>query len=212
MVPIPSEVRMNRRLVSFLVASCAAAAAPAHAAGPAEWPQWRGPARDGRLSGLPARSSWPETLAPGWKLKVGAGHSSPVVSGGRVYEFSRESEAEVVRALDLDTGRELWKQSYPVAYEMNPAATGHGKGPKSTPVVAGGRLFTLGITGVLTAWDAATGRQLWRKTFEAAHRATAPAFGTATSPAVDGERLIAFVGGDGDGALAAFDVRTGAQL
>jgi hypothetical protein len=66
-----------------------------------------------------------------------------------VYEFSREAEAEVVRALDLATGKELWKQSYPVAYEMNPAATGHGKGPKSTPVVADGRLFTLGITGVL---------------------------------------------------------------
>ena len=80
-----------------------------------------------------------------------------------MYEFSREGEAEVVRALDLGTGRELWKQSYPVAYEMNPAATGHGKGPKSTPVVADGRLFTLGITGVLSAWDAASGRLAWRK-------------------------------------------------
>jgi outer membrane protein assembly factor BamB len=117
-----------------------------------------------------------------------------------------------VRALDLGTGRELWKQSYPVAYEMNPAATGHGKGPKSTPVVAGGRLFTLGITGVLSAWDAASGRLAWRKTFEAAHRATAPAFGTAASPVVDGERLIAFVGGDNDGALTAFDVKTGSEL
>ena len=64
-----------------------------------------------------------------------------------MYEFSREGEAEVVRALELGSGRELWKQSYPVAYEMNPAATGHGKGPKSTPVVADGRLFTLGING-----------------------------------------------------------------
>jgi outer membrane protein assembly factor BamB len=95
---------------------------------------------------------------------------------------------------------------------MNPAATGHGKGPKSTPVVASGRLFTLGITGVLSAWDAASGRLLWRKTFETAHKATAPEFGTAMSPVVDGERLIAFVGGDGDGALAAFDVKTGSRL
>jgi outer membrane protein assembly factor BamB len=203
---------MNRRLVLPL-AFVSAAATPALVATPAdEWPQWRGPARDGHLSGLAARASWPETLAPAWKLKVGAGHSSPVVSGGRVYEFSREAEAEVVRALDLATGKELWKQSYPVAYEMNPAATGHGKGPKSTPVVADGRLFTLGITGVLSAWDAASGRLLWRNTFEKSHRATSPAFGTAASPVVDGSRLIAFVGGDGDGALTAFDVKTGAAI
>src|SRR5262245_53713118 len=121
MAPIPFGGPMSRRLALVLASLCASAAALALAATPAdEWPQWRGPARDGHLSGLTARASWPETLAPAWKLKVGAGHSSPVVSGGRVYEFSREAEAEVVRALDLATGRELWKQSYPVAYEMNP--------------------------------------------------------------------------------------------
>jgi outer membrane protein assembly factor BamB len=203
-----------RRLVSIIgCAACALAAALPAAAGAAdEWPQWRGPARDGHLSGLQPRASWPEALAPGWKLKVGVGHASPVVSAGRVYEFSREGEAEVVRALELDSGRELWKQSYPVAYEMNPAASGHGKGPKSTPVLADGRLFTLGITEVLSAWDAPSGRLLWRKSFEASHRATAPAFGTAMSPLVDGERLIAYVGSDSDGELAAFDVKTGREL
>jgi outer membrane protein assembly factor BamB len=204
---------MMRRFAFLLAGCCAGALALVHAGSAAdEFPQWRGPARDGHLIGLTAPASWPEALAPAWKLKVGAGHSSPVVSGGRVYEFSREAEAEVVRALDLATGKELWKQSYPVAYEMNPAATGHGKGPKSTPVVADGRLFTLGITGVLSAWDAASGRLLWRNTFEKAHRATSPAFGTAASPVVDGSRLIAFVGGDGDGALTAFDVKTGSPL
>ncbi len=176
-----------------------------------EWPQWRGPARDGRAS-LKPRASWPESLAPAWKLTVGVGHASPIVSAGRVYQFSREGEAEVVRALELGSGRELWKASYPVAYEMNPAATGHGKGPKATPVVADGRLFTLGITGVLSAWDAASGRLLWRRSFEKAHRTTAPDFGTAASPVVDGERLIAFVGGNADGELAAFDVKTGTTL
>ena len=201
-----------RRLVLFCGFAAAAVAVPSMAGAVDEWPQWRGPARDGRVGTLAPRAAWPESLAPGWKLKVGIGHASPVVSGGRVYEFSREGEAEVVRALELDSGRELWKQSYPVAYEMNPAATGHGKGPKSTPVLAGGRLFTLGITEVLSAWDAPSGRLLWRKTFEAGHRASAPAFGTAMSPLVDGERLIAYVGGDSDGELAAFDVKTGAEL
>ena len=200
------------RPVLFLGFAAAALAATSLAGAADEWPQWRGPARDGHIGTLAERAAWPEALAPGWKLKVGTGHASPVVSGGRVYEFSREGEAEVVRALELGTGRELWKQSYPVAYEMNPAATGHGKGPKATPVIADGRVFTLGITEVLSAWDAASGRLLWRKTFESGHRATAPAFGTAASPIVDGERLIAFVGGDGDGELAAFDVRTGALV
>ena len=126
------------------------------------------------MSGLAPRASWPEALTPGWKLKVGIGHSSPIVSGDRVYQFSREAENEVVRALDLASGRELWKQAYPVAYEMNPAATGHGKGPKSTPTLADGRLFTFGITGVLSAWNAADGRLLWRKSFETSHRSHLP--------------------------------------
>ena len=118
----------------------------------------------------------------------------------------------MVHALDLASGRELWKQAYPVAYEMNPAATGHGKGPKSTPTLADGRLFTFGITGVLSAWDAADGRLLWRKSFESSHRATSPAFGAAMSPVVDGGRVIAHVGGDGDGELVALDAATGNAL
>ena len=205
---------MTRLHLALLVAVgvCCVTAGLRAAEVPLEWPQWRGPARDGRLSGLQPRTTWPETLVPGWKRTVGVGHASPIVSAGRVYQFSREDEAEVVRAIELRSGRELWKQAYPVAYEMNPAATGHGKGPKSTPVLAEGRLFTLGITEVLSAWDADTGRLLWRRSFETGRRATAPAFGTAMSPVVDGDRLIAYVGGDGDGELAAFDVKTGASL
>src|SRR5262245_20259322 len=200
-----------RRLVLCIGLAAPAAFAAATAAAENEWPQWRGPARDGHAS-LKPRASWPEALAPAWKLKVGVGHASPIVSAGRVYQFSREGEAEVVRAVELASGRELWKASYPVAYEMNPAATGHGKGPKATPVLAEGRLFTLGITGMLSAWDAASGRLLWRRSFEKAHRVTAPDFGTAASPLVDGERLIASVGGSGDVELAAFDVKTGDTL
>jgi len=164
------------------------------------------------VSGLAQRTSWPETLTPGWKLKLGTGHSSPIVSGDRVYQFSREGENEVVRAIDLASGRELWRQAYPVAYQMNPAATGHGKGPKSTPVLADGRLVTFGITGVLSTWNAADGRLLWRKSFEASHRASSPAFGAAMSPVVDAGRVIAHVGGDGDGALVALDAASGAPV
>lgn len=201
-----------RRVLLLSLTACVLAAPPQAAPPSPDWPQWRGPARDGRVAGLTPRASWPETLTPGWKLKVGIGHSSPIVSGDRVYQFSREAESEVVRALDLASGRELWKQAYPVAYEMNPAATGHGKGPKSTPTLADGRLFSFGITGVLSAWNAADGRLLWRKSYESGHRATSPAFGAAMSPLVDGGRVFAHVGGDGDGALVALDAATGAPV
>ena len=203
-------MRRRARLL-MLFFGCAMGARPMPAAGQ-DWPQWRGPSRDGRASGLASPASWPETLTPGWRVKVGIGHSSPIASGGRVYQFSREGESEIVRALDLASGRELWKQAYPVAYEMNPAASGHGKGPKSTPALADGRLFTFGITGILSAWDAVSGRLVWRKSFEASHRATSPAFGAAMSPVVESGRVIAHVGGDGDGALVAFDAVSGAPV
>jgi len=206
-----------RRVLPLAVLASAAFAAfawPRAGAAPpsADWPQWRGPNRDGRVAGLAPRASWPETLTPGWKVAVGAGHASPIVSGDRVYQFSREGESEVVRALDLASGRELWKQAYPAAYQMNPAATGHGKGPKSTPTLADGRLVTFGITGTLSAWNAADGRLVWRKGFDASHRATSPVFGAAMSPALDRGAVIAHVGGDGDGALVALDAATGATL
>ena len=176
----------------------------------ADWPQWRGPARDGRVVGFNAPAVWPKTLREEWKVPVGIGHASPVVVGERVYVFARENEEEVLRALDLKTGKEIWKTSYPVAYEMHPAARGHGKGPKSTPLVAGGRVYTLGIAGTLSAHDAKTGRLLWRKDFKDQYPKTSPMFGTAMSPLVEGNLLIAHVGGHDKGALTAFDSATGA--
>ncbi|MCG6927290.1 MAG: PQQ-binding-like beta-propeller repeat protein [Acidobacteria bacterium] len=177
--------------------------------GAADWPQWRGPARDGRITDLQTRAAWPEALAPAWKVTVGEGHASPVVAGDHVYVFSREGEDEVVRALELASGQTIWRQAYPAPYEMNPAAHAHGKGPKGTPVVADGRVCTLGISGILSCWDAGDGRPLWRKEFASQFSATSPLYGTAMSPVVDGGRVIAHVGGPGDGALTAFDAATG---
>jgi outer membrane protein assembly factor BamB len=175
----------------------------------ADWPQWRGAARDGRAGGLEERSAWPEGLAPAWKVTVGEGHSSPVVVGERVYVFSREGEDEVVRSLELVTGAEVWRQSYPAHYEINPAASGHGKGPKGTPVVEAGRICTLGISGILSCFDTSDGRLLWQETFASQFSQTAAVFGTAMSPVFDDGRLIAHVGGPAGGALSAFDSATG---
>ena len=175
-----------------------------------DWSQWRGESRDGQTRELVIPATLPKTLREEWRATVGVGHSSPVVSEGRVYEFARQGEEEVAMSFDLATGRQLWRASYPVAYTVNEAAVGHGKGPKSTPVVSGGRLYTLGITGVLSCFDAKTGRLVWRKEFSQEYPATSPLYGTAMSPIVLDGLLIAHVGGQDKGALAAFEAATGA--
>lgn len=181
------------------------------AAAAAEWPQWRGPNRDGLAAVVAAPSVWPKELKQGWKVTVGVGHASPVVSNGVVYQHARQGEEEVLLALDPTTGKELWRAgATPAPYEMNPAARGHGKGPKSTPAVANGRVYTLGIAGLLSAHDAKTGRLVWRKDFSKQFPVTSPLYGTSMSPLVVGDLLIAHVGGHDKGALTAFDAATGA--
>jgi outer membrane protein assembly factor BamB len=180
--------------------------------GAADWPQWRGPARDGAAPDAAFPSPLPEKLRQVWRVQVGEGHSSPVVAGDRVFVHSREGDDEVVRALDLATGRELWRHADPTAYTMNPAAIQHGKGPKSTPVVAGGTVCTLGIAGRLSCFEAASGRVLWQNDWKGRFAETAPDFGTAMSPAIVAGKLIAHVGGVGAGALAAFDLATGKEI
>jgi len=175
----------------------------------ADWPQWRGPHRDGRTD-LAPRAAWPATLKPGWKARIGVGHASPVVAGDRVYVFAREGDDEVASAYDLASGQRLWRQAYAAPYTMNSAATSHGPGPKSTPVLGGGRLYTFGISGIVSCFDAASGKLEWRRTFGDAHKATSPAYGAAQSPLLDQDRLILHVGGDGDGALMSLLAGTGA--
>lgn len=181
--------------------------ARAHAA---DWPQWRGPARDGVVPGFEAPADWsPAVFVKQWSLPVGEGHASPVVVGDRVYQFARVGEEEVMHCLALADGKLLWRDAYAVPYTMNPAALGHGKGPKATPTVAAGRVFAFGIAGALSAYDATTGKVLWRKTFAGDFPQTSPAFGAAASPLVDGNLVIIHVGGKDQGALTAFDTATG---
>jgi outer membrane protein assembly factor BamB len=187
----------------------AAASSSTPSAESVSWTQWRGPNRDGNVGGVAAPKVWPKALKEEWKVTVGVGHSTPLVSEGRAYVFARQGEQEVLMCLDASTGRELWRSATPVAYEMNPAARGHGKGPKSTPAMSDGRVFTLGITGVLSAHDARTGKVIWRKDFSGQYPNTSPLYGTAMSPLVEGGLVIAHVGGHDKGALTAFEAATG---
>ena len=205
---------MNRPAFKVLAIATALAAAgvgamvseaqPKPAASGPDWPQWRGPTRDGVVgAALPAQ--WPDALKKRWEVTVGAGHASPVVSGNRVVVIARENDQEIVRALDVATGKEIWRAAYPAPYEVNPAARSHGPGPKSTPAVAGGRVFTLGVGGMLSAFDLASGRLLWRVPAPA----VLPDYGAAPSPLIDGPSVIVHVGGYENGALTSFDAATG---
>ena len=174
-----------------------------------DWPQWRGPGRDGLITSFREPKAWPAQLEQAWQVTVGTGHSSPLVEGRRIYLLSRQGEQEVVSCLDLETGKLVWRDLYPAPYTVNSAATRHGKGPKSTPVLQGGTLFTLGIGGILSAYDAGSGRLRWRREFASEYPKTSPLYGAAMSPIVERGLLIAHVGGHGNGALCAFDAETG---
>lgn len=175
-----------------------------------DWNQWRGPLRTGVAATFKPPTAWPDRPRQIWKAQVGTGHASPVIGGGRVFLHSRVGEQEVVSAFEVSTGKPAWRQAYDAPYQLNPAATGHGKGPKSTPLYDRERLFTFGIGGILSAWDTKTGRLVWRRDFRADFKVAAPDFGVAMSPLAAGDLLVAHVGGPGIGAILGMDQVTGA--
>jgi outer membrane protein assembly factor BamB len=176
-----------------------------------DWSQWRGPRRDGSAK-LTTPKTWPRELKKVWEANVGQGHASPVVAGGRAYVLARQGEDEVFLALNLADGKQVFRHAYGAPYKTNPAAEGHGKGPKSTPVVADGKVVTLGISGIVTCWDArGDGKPLWQKEFSKRFAATSPLYGSAMSPLVLGKSCIAHVGGHNSGALVALALADGSQ-
>ena len=195
-----------RYLIGIAVVLCSLSASVGAQRSSTDYPQWRGPNRDGALPSFATPATWPEALTMRWNVEVGEGYATPVLIGNRVFAFSRRGENEVLAALDAATGKELWQSSYPAPYTLVKAAVPHGMGPKATPVYADGKLFTFGISGILSAFDANTGKRLWQKTAPE----VGPTFSTAQSPLVDRGLLIVHVGGHNKGALTAFDMNTGA--
>jgi outer membrane protein assembly factor BamB len=172
--------------------------------GAQDWPQWRGPNRDGAAT-FKSPANWPDMLQERWKIEVGPGYATPLVVGDRLYMFSRQGEEEVMQALDAASGKQIWRTAYAAPFQMFAATARHGPGPKSTPTFANGRLFSFGMSSIVTAYDAATGKQLWQKPSTKAQ----PMYHTAMSPLVDGNLVIIHVGGANDTALTAYDVATG---
>jgi outer membrane protein assembly factor BamB len=171
---------------------------------PQDYPQWRGVNRDGEASAFTAPTVWPDTLTRRWKVDVGEGYATPLVVGRAVYAFTRRDGNEVMTALDAATGKERWRTGYAAPYTPGQPAATHGAGPKATPVLHEGRLYTLGVSGIVAAFDAANGRLLWRTQ----PPAEPPFFGAASSPLAEQGVIVVHPGNYGP--LTAFDAKTGA--
>jgi outer membrane protein assembly factor BamB len=187
-----------------------AASSLPRAAGDA-WPQWRGPSRTGVITAAEAPSTWPATLKKGWTVPVGEGYSSPVAGDGRVFIHARRDPEELVTAFDLATGKIVWTASYAAPTEKNPYAKQMNKGPYSTPLLAGGRLYTLGTTAILSAWNASTGALVWRRDFSSRVDTSKLFCGTAMSPLLTARGIVVHIGDDRGGAIMALDPSTGAE-
>ena len=172
---------------------------------PLDYPQWRGPARDGSAAAFVEPAAWPEQLNRRWQVEVGTGYGTPIIISDHVYTFTRQDGDEVLSAVDATTGRVVWSTQYPAPYRANAGTQRHGPGPKSTPLFYDGKLYTLGISGIVSAFDTGDGTLLWQ------HPAPPvdPLYATAMSPLANGGNVIFHVGGHNQGALTAFDANTG---
>lgn len=185
-----------------------------------DWPQFRGPNRDGVSSETRLLTRWPESGPPVvWRAKGGKGYSGIVVSQGRVYTQWAEGEGEkgneYAVALDAETGKELWRARTDSVY-VDPS--GNGDGPRATPTVDGDRLFVMSGRGKLHALDKKTGKLLWQHDL-AAMAGSVGAGGEGSfcsSPLVDGDRVFVEIGADkarrSNSSFAAFDKATGKIL
>lgn len=179
------------------------------------WPGWLGPARNGWVDYFVAPDKWPDKLDQVWQVDVGTGYSTPLVSDGLVYQYARQGGEEVLWCFELTTGDVKWRKTYPVPFTMGGGGEWHGKGPKSNPVLADGRIFTMSISGILSAWRADTGERIWHRNYDARFpgaKKTTPYWGAATSPIVDDDRVVVHFGNDDDGILAALNVETGEEV
>jgi outer membrane protein assembly factor BamB len=180
-----------------LLVLCSAQAAAQAAGG--EWPQWRGPNRDGVSKETGLLKQWPESGPPlAWKATgAGRGYSSMSVSKGRLYTLGLRGEREFVIAFDFKTGKEVWATPHGAAFRND-----RGDGPRGTPTVDGDRVYALGGGGDLTALDAATGKVVWTMNVLQKFGGANITWGISESPLVVGERLLVNAGGPGASVVA----------
>ncbi len=168
-----------------------------------DYSQWRGSRRDGSASAFVEPARRPDELKLEWRVEIGGGYATPLVVRDVVYAFVRREGREVLAPLEASTGDKLWQSGYPAPYEPSGPAAVHGAGPKATPVYRDGKLFTVGISGIVAAFDASGGELLWGT--DAPEEP--PYFGAASSPIADEGIVIAHPGNYGP--LTAFNAESG---
>jgi outer membrane protein assembly factor BamB len=201
--PIHQKLRALGKIPTLLLTALVSllATAPAFAE---DWPQWLGPRRDN--SSTEKVAPWKGKLPVLWRKRVGEGHSSPVVAGGRVFihaKVEKKNEEEII-AFDAKSGEEVWR----TRYERAAFTSRFGSGPRATPSIVKDRLYAFGITGVLTCLDTKKGDKLWQVDAIQKFKAKNLFFGMACSPLVVGERVLVNVGGKG-ASVVAFDAGNG---
>jgi outer membrane protein assembly factor BamB len=211
---MPSSWRLPRRptlavVICLILVGGAAVAAE-------DWPEWRGHGRRGIWNDTGIVDRFPDGGVPvTWRTPVNAGYSGPAVAGGRVFvtDARRTTGNRMIErlvVLDENTGKILWTKEWEANYsglEITFAV-----GPRATPTVDGDRVYVLGAMGSLLALDVKDGRALWQKDFVEDFNATIPSWGMTAAPLVDGDRLIALVGGEPDAKVMAFNKQTGAEI
>lgn len=200
-------MRFPVTIVHAAAFSLAVACVPALAA---DWPQWRGPARDGRWAetGLITAFDKPQ-LELRWKAEIASGYSGPTVAEGRVYVSDRvvtPEQTERVHCFDAATGAKVWTHEYKCEYR----GVNYDAGPRASVLIHDGRAYALGAMGDLHCFDAARGTVHWRKELVSEYSVEVPIWGLSASPLIEGDLLIAQVGGKG-AALVAWDRVTGAE-
>jgi outer membrane protein assembly factor BamB len=171
-----------------------------------DWPAFRGPDGDGVIHGVAIAADWndapPKLL---WRQRVGPAWSSVIVIGDRLFTQEQRGELETVVCYQASTGKELWTHEDDCRFWEAVS----GAGPRATPTFAGGRVFTLGATGILNCLDAGTGKRYWSRDVTADAPAKPPMWGYASSPLVVDDKVIVFAGGDGKRNLLAYRMDTG---
>lgn len=189
----------------------------AGAASADDWPQWRGEDRLAVWRETGIVEELPDALAVSWRTPLRSGYSGPAVAGGRVFvtDWREDPDSrtldgvERMIALDERTGAVLWTHEWRTSYRMLSVA--YAIGPRSTPTVDGDRVYVVGATGRLFCFDVETGAVRWEKDYVADYGTSVPVWGVVSAPLVDGDRLLAVVGGEPDALVVAFDKRTGAE-
>jgi outer membrane protein assembly factor BamB len=171
------------------------------------WTAYRGPGGTGVYAEQPLNLNWPEAgLPPKWRHPVGAGFGSFVVAEGMAFTLEQRREEEALMAYDLETGRPIWKYSYPARFTEAMS----GEGPRTTPVYHSGRVISIGSTGSISCVDAKTGKPIWTGDILGDANAKNLHYGLAASPIVVGDTVIALAGKSSKGeAVRAYDLSSG---